>query len=367
MDKLIGNRVHALCGQRLDYIFKHSQSINSAVHKQRNRSINSTVHKQVNKPSALTGNRTFCTMVNISSATAGKRAFYTEIYLPTSGRVSSSVKLTEVSSRPPMSDETSKMSEKFNIRLANSCQCSKTLVIIFGFYGAPEKAIGNYCRLYHGYGFDAMYVPSFLKHFAWPNNSLELATDLLSFVNRSCAKYEHILIHAFSMGAYNFTLCMSEMYRAPELYSSIEKRIEAVVYDSLTIGTLKNMAHGVGMGLSKNRVLQTVIPLSMSLYFKLTNKYTVQVYEHFIDLFKQKPLQVPTLLFYCKNDPMSEYDVVEALVHDWKTKFSFSVVNKSWEKSKHSAHFLVHKDEYSKTLDNFLKGIPGLLKIESKI
>jgi hypothetical protein len=255
--------------------------------------------------------------------------------------------------------------QNFEIRRANGKQYATTLVIIFGFYGAPKSAVTKYCDLYHSYGYDVIFIHSYLKHFVWPNNSLGLAKDLLDFVVTNCPKYESIVIHAFSMGAYNFTLCMSEMYRAPKQYSCIQKRIHAVVYDSLTIGTLKNMAEGVGRGLSQNNVIQRIIPLSMSLYFKLTNKYTVQVYEHYIELFKQKPLQVPTLVFYCKNDPMSKFSDVEAMVNGWEK--SFSVTRKCWEISKHSAHLLQHKDEYTCTLDHFLKSVPGLVKIESKI
>lgn len=259
--------------------------------------------------------------------------------------------------------------EEFHIRQAKpSCgQQSNTVVIIFSFYGASEKAINSYCRLYHAYGFDAVVVPSYLKHFAWPAVSQELATDLLKFIKKTCGKYENIVIHAFSMGAYNFTVCMSEMYSSPEMYSSIENRIRAVVYDSLTLGTLKNMAKGVGMGVSKNSIIRTVIPLSMSLYFRLTSKYTVQVYEYYIQLFKQKPLQVPTLLFYCKNDPMSEYDVVQALVEDWRKRFSFELMTKSWERSIHSGHLLQHKEEYTKAVDKFLKNVCLLVKIDSKM
>lgn len=258
---------------------------------------------------------------------------------------------------------------KFALRKVNTThsQNSNTVVIIFAFYRASEKAIDNYCRIYHEYGFDALIVPSYLKHFAWPDISLDLAKDLLKFVKEKCSHYENIVVHAFSMGAYNFTVCMGEMYKSPKLYSCVENKIKAVIYDSLTIGTLENMARGVGIGVSKNNMVRMLVPLSMSLYFRLTSKYTVKVYDHYVDLFKQKPLQVPTLLFYCKNDPMSEYDVISELVQDWRKRFSFSVMDKSWEKSKHSAHLLQHRDEYTETVDTFLKSVPGLIRVDSKM
>lgn len=268
-------------------------------------------------------------------------------------------------------DNQKEIAQKYTIRKATQHHTegrqSRTLVVIFGFYGASERAITNYCSLYHRYGFDAMYVRSFLKHFAWPKNSIELASDVLSFIGKSCENYDNIVVHAFSMGAYNFTVCIDEMYSKPERYADIQRKIKAVVYDSLTIGSLKNMARGVGLGISRNRVIQTIIPLSMSLYFRLTYPYTIKLYDHYVALFKQKPLEVPTLLYCCRNDPMSEYDVIEVMVADWKRRFRFDLVCKSWDKSKHSAHLLQHKEDYTQTLDGFIKSIPGLVKIDSKV
>ncbi|XP_060585782.1 transmembrane protein 53-A-like [Ruditapes philippinarum] len=314
------------------------------------------------------GRSAFHTVVNSSTK---KATGHNGVLVHTPQTICSSqnlcLKMANASANNASSKESADVLQNFEIRRANGNQYSTTLVIIFGFYGAPNSAVMKYCDLYHSYGYDVIFIHSYLKHFVWPNNSLGLAKDLLDFVVTNCPKYESIVIHAFSMGAYNFTLCMSEMYRAPKQYSCIQKRIHAVVYDSLTIGTLKNMAEGVGRGLSRNNVIQRIIPLSMSLYFKVTNKYTVQVYEHYIELFKRKPLQVPTLVFYCKNDPMSKFSDVEAMVNDWEKSFSFSVTSKCWEISKHSAHLLQHKDEYTCTLDRFLKSVPGLVKIESKI
>ena len=310
--------------------------------------------------------RSFHTLVNNCTSKASK---YSHILPKTTvySKQNLHLKMENVSTKETSIDRSVDVTKKFNIQRAKAGQCSRTLVIIFGFYGAPKNAVMKYCNLYHSYGFDAIFVHSYLKHFAWPKNSIGLATELLDYVVMKCWKYENIVIHAFSMGAYNFTLCMSEMYKCPERYSSVERRIIAVVYDSLTIGTLKHMAEGVGRGLSQNSVIQKIVPMSMSMYFKLTNKYTVQVYEYYINLFKQRPLKVPTLVFYCENDPMSDYKDVEALVNDWRNRFSFDVTGKCWESSKHSAHLIQHKDEYTSTLDQFLNSVPDLVKIESKI
>lgn len=255
-------------------------------------------------------------------------------------------------------------STKFIIKKSseNGSQKADTLVVIFGFYGATERAIKNYCDMYQSFGFDVMHVPSHLKHFAWPKNSLDLSCDVLSYLNTSCSSYDQIIVHAFSMGAYNFTVCMGEMYSKPELYGNIHDRIKAVIYDSLTIGELGNMAVGVGLGLSSNKIIQTAIPFAISIFFQLTYPWTVKFYNKYIDLFKQKPLEIPTLLYACKNDPMSQYEVLEVLEKYWHEKFNFPLVFHSWDKSKHSAHLQVHKNEYTQILTKFLCCVPGLIK-----
>ena len=258
---------------------------------------------------------------------------------------------------------------EFTVRKADKTgeKSSKTLVLFFGFYGASERSISGYCDVYHRYGYDVLYVRSYLKQFAWPRNSKTLATVLLNHLKTYLQEYETILIHAISMGAYNFTVLTGEFYDKPEVYGEVERKIKAIVYDSIVIGSLKNMSQGVGRGASKNPVIQRLIPLTMSAYLNSTYPFTVRVFNHYNDQFKQRPLEIPTLLFYCKNDPMSEYSVLNALVKDWTEKGTFPLQGKCWDKSKHAGHVFVHKAEYLETLQGFLSTVPGLVVHDSKL
>ena len=96
----------------------------------------------------------------------------------------------------------------------------------------------------------------------------------------------------------------------------------------------------------------------MNAYFWATHSYTVQQYDKYIELFKRKPLEIPTLLFYCKNDPMADYDVIRAMITDWRSRNCFPIIDKCWDKSGHSMHLLNHPDDYILTLHDFLKSIP---------
>lgn len=231
---------------------------------------------------------------------------------------------------------------------------ANTLLLLFGFYGASEKAVTGYCGMYHSQGFDVIYVKSYLKHFAWPSNAKHLATALLHRIKSLADDYENIIVHAMSMGAYSFTVLVGELYQRPDLYRPIEDKIKAVVYDSIVIGSLKNMSNGVGRGASKNAVMQRLVPLVLTGYLNATYPFTIKVFDEYILQYKEKPLQVPTLVFYSKNDPMSEYDVLASLLKDWRQKFDFQLVDKCWERSKHAGHLQVHKEEYLAALKQFL-------------
>ena len=246
----------------------------------------------------------------------------------------------------------------------------QTLVIIYGFYGASDRALQKYSAIYHDYGFDVLPVRSHLKHFAWPKYSIDLANQTLTYLHDNCLGYDTFLVHAFSMGAYNFTVCLSTMYNNPKLYSVIQNKISGIVYDSLAIGSLEGMVYGVAAGISENKLVQWAIPPTMSLYFYLTHRHTVAIYDYYLNIAEKSPLQVPTLLFYCKNDQLSRYDTIESWMQGWRQMYSFPIYGKVWDKSRHAAHLMVHEAEYLQGLDTFVKSVPCLIaniKLESKL
>ena len=54
----------------------------------------------------------------------------------------------------------------------------ETLVLLFGFYGATEKAISKYCDIYLTRGLSVLYIPSQLLHFALPSHSVKARTRI---------------------------------------------------------------------------------------------------------------------------------------------------------------------------------------------
>lgn len=247
-----------------------------------------------------------------------------------------------------------------NFRIEKSSQqTTDTMVVIFFFHGARERVMKKYCNEYHSYSFDVMCVPSYLKTFVRPTKSKKLARKVLSFLKASCASYSRIIIHAFSMGAYHFSVCMREMTINPELYSNLQDKIKAVIYDSLTINCLGNLARMSGKAVFRNKILATSTRLTMSMYFCLTHPWTVRFYRECEELFEQKPLNVPTLLFTCKNDRMCQYDFILEMIKNWRVRDNVEVDIQVWDDSEHCGHLRRHENDYRNALSAFINGVPG--------
>ena len=58
------------------------------------------------------------------------------------------------------------------------------------------------------------------------------------------------------------------------------------------------------------------------------------------------PLEVPTLFFYCENDPVSNYKDIQEMIEGYKRIGSFPVLEKCWPESRHATHLMVHTADY---------------------
>lgn len=230
-----------------------------------------------------------------------------------------------------------------------------TLVLFFGWLYAKQGALEKYFNLYHEKGFDILFVPGHLKHFCWPSFSFTLADAVLKYICQQTSSYNAILVHAMSIGAYNYTSCLITAQEKPKLYGNYIKKVQGVIFDSLTIGSVERMRFGVGTGISKNKIVRSLVPGLLSLYFFLTRSKTVDLFEEMVEKFKSRPAKVPSLFFYSRDDPMCDANAVDDLVKSWKNSGNFPVLNQCWEQSIHAGHLLQHKDIYLKAIDNFLK------------
>lgn len=227
------------------------------------------------------------------------------------------------------------------------------LVLLFGWLNASQRALKRYVDLYHGSGYDVLYIPGHTIQFAWPPMSMKLARQVLTTVS-VLGHYEHLLCHAISIGAYNYTSCLMLLKDNPMLFQSFQSRLRGVIFDSLTLGSTERMISGVRHGLSQSPLVQSLIPRLLSVYLCVTYKYTLNFYEKGIQLFENFPLQVPTLFVYSRDDPMCDADQVDAIIKHWRENLKMTVSFICWTKSKHAMHLKTNKEDYKKAFSDFM-------------
>ncbi|XP_060068882.1 uncharacterized protein LOC132548994 [Ylistrum balloti] len=229
--------------------------------------------------------------------------------------------------------------------LNDSDKNSKKIVIIFDWLYAKPAAVDKYCNLYHAKGLDVLTVKGRLAHFLWPPTGYELAKKVLKFIFRD--NRDEVLVHAFSVGAYIYTLCLMISRREPEQYGAFRDKVKGQVFDSVVVGSYDHMSTGIAVALPGTNALKKPILQIMDVYYNKTKETTRDEYDKLVDLFKADPITVPTQLFYSYSDPMCYVPAMEDIIKNWhRCHPDFDVTSKCWNKSIHAAHLKCHPEEY---------------------
>ncbi|KAJ1162527.1 hypothetical protein NDU88_002995 [Pleurodeles waltl] len=234
-----------------------------------------------------------------------------------------------------------------------AAETTRPLLLLLPWLGSKSSAIIRYCQLYLEPGFDVLVIESSVRHFLWPRHGMAYASEILELLkNEKAFSSRPLYVHAFSIGAYTFTLMLLHMGQHSQQYRGTMERIKGQVYDSLVIGSIERMAIGVAKMISSH--WQPVVKSSLLLYFSLLKRYTVDYYNDAINVFWQGPPTCPALFFYCEDDPLSDHVLIARLIETWQ-KRGLQVVGKGWKSSKHAGHLRRHPQEYQDALNNFLQ------------
>ena len=243
----------------------------------------------------------------------------------------------------------------------------EVLVVLFGFLRATPRIIAKYCDIYLKRGWHVLFVPGYARHFLWPRSSIRLGEDLMEYLNKDASEYSHFIVHAISMGSLNFSVFTHEVLsKASEKYGYIKFKIKAIVYDSIgfSIGSSDSMIRGVlkemGLHTFSNIYLKRLFPKLMMAYCFFMHNCISLRFEHLAHMVQTKPLEVPTLFFYCKIDPIANYKDIRELVAGYRRIGSFPVLDKYWCESRHAAHLIVNKADYLDNINRLFTAIPEL-------
>ncbi|RVE71942.1 hypothetical protein OJAV_G00056720 [Oryzias javanicus] len=233
-------------------------------------------------------------------------------------------------------------------------QTTKPLMLMLPWLGSRPQAVAKYCEIYFRTGFDVLVVESEVKDFLWPRWGLDRGKKLLDLLLTEQFMSRPLLVHAFSIGGYTFGQLLVHVSHDQQKYQEIANRIKGQVYDSLVIGSLEQMATGLGKTVFPR--FETLIKQISLLYFTIFKTQTVDYFNSSIDVFWNTPVKAPALMFFCENDVMSHSETVEKLVDHWKTR-GMEVTVKKWEDSTHAGHLKRYPQEYLTALNMFLHSL----------
>lgn len=258
-------------------------------------------------------------------------------------------------------------------KIKNPATSVQPVVLLLPWLGATKAAVEKYENLYAGYGFDTIVHHASLKDFLWPKSGLQSSLIFLRELEQKLASNNNnptqkVIVHSFSIGCYFYSLMLLQLECHPDLQKTILSNISAQVMDSPVVGTLYQMAIGVGKMLSQNSSYLAAIYKHLCLaYFALTKRHTVKYYNKTIEAIKFRQPKVPSLMMSSKNDPMLIPEALEDFYQSWSKCQPVSL--KMWEESGHSQHLRYHPDEYVSLIEDLLsKSLdPNQIRLRPKL
>ena len=275
------------------------------------------------------------------------------------------------------------INKNMHLRLCNSAATSvsfpqlppededagRPLVIFLSWLMAREKHLEKYRSIYFKHGFDILTVKTSPLEFMLPTKGTQrIARNLLEFLKNQVSAYPNVVIHGFSVGAYQFSelLVMLEegLFGKEGVDGSCEvvrKSIKGMVFDS-AVG-VEGAAHGVAKALAGETMVANGIEGAIRGWMKVMHPIATKHYLKAHKTFINNPLRCPSLLLVSEDDKLGHPRSNEIARDRWK-ELGMDVTWKCWDKSRHVAHFQKYPQEYVSIVEDFLGRINLLNKVK---
>lgn len=195
------------------------------------------------------------------------------------------------------------------------------LVILFAYMLPKDRHIEKYRHIYHKHGFDVLTITTSPMQFFFPTfGAQKIASKLLSYLDANVNKYPSMLVHAFSVGGYQYSEFLSQIKSRTSEFKSdpVASSIKATIFDSpCDVDSVPyGLSHTVAGDTVVAKIFQALLNLTRFIFYPISTKY------HSIgaDLFIQRPLNVPSLFFASETDKMANIKVIRSVVDTWTKK-----------------------------------------------
>ena len=143
----------------------------------------------------------------------------------------------------------------------------RPLTLIFAWMLAKDRYLEKFRQLWFDRGFDVLVVQTSLFDAMFPPIGTQVvAQTLIKSLSELSTNYDEIVVHAFSVGGYQFGEVLVQLKRE-ERHHNILNSIKGVVFDSLIYAN--DCASGVSKTMSTNPILQPMVQFSTKLFTKL--------------------------------------------------------------------------------------------------
>ncbi|XP_073812485.1 transmembrane protein 53-like lethal (2) k09913 isoform X1 [Musca autumnalis] len=218
------------------------------------------------------------------------------------------------------------------------------LVLMMAWLMAKQKHLKKYAEIYTELGFDVMVVHITPWQLLWPVKGTQVvASETIKFLENN-KSYAPIVVHGFSVGAYQMGEIMLQMSRDMERYKHILDRIVCQIWDSAA--DITEIPVGVPKSIfPKNQSMQNALRNYTLYHLKTFHNQATIHYMRSSQMFHSTILKQPALFFVSDNDPIGPPASNQAVRENWE-RANIKVTFKCWKKSQHAAHIIKHRDEY---------------------
>ncbi|XP_037818554.1 uncharacterized protein LOC119608270 isoform X1 [Lucilia sericata] len=218
------------------------------------------------------------------------------------------------------------------------------LVLMMAWLMAKQKHLKKYAEIYTELGFDVMVVHITPWQLLWPVKGTQVvAAETLKFLE-SNKSYEPIVLHGFSVGAYQFGELMLQMSRDMDRYSHVLNRIICQVWDSAA--DITEIPVGVPKSIfPKNMRMQTALRNYTLYHLKTFHNQATVHYMRSSQMFHSTLCKKPALFFVSDNDLIGPPSSNQVVRENWE-RADIKVTWKCWKHSLHAGHLMKHREEY---------------------
>lgn len=249
----------------------------------------------------------------------------------------------------------------------------RPLSVLLTWLNAKEKNIEKYRSLWLQKGFDVLTVKMSATQLLLPNyGSIPMVRDLVKFLYSVSTIYPDVVLHCFSVGAYQFGEMMAQL-NDPEFLKTvkakntdedpkamIERVIKGVIFDSPV--NLNGIAKGVSRAMTDNPALCKTLETAIDTHLRLAHPVATVYYERASEFAHGNNMtQAPGLLLVSEKDHIGAPEMSAQLMDAWVAN-GIDVRMRTFKDSGHVQHFAKYPVEYKNEVDSFLQK----LNLESK-